>query len=617
MRKIFFCLLAFGMCLSALANETGHFFVDLRADHVSLSEVTNSFESYTSIAEGSTFVLFRDTTDAWGIRHQSYQQFYQGVKVQNHMILVHASNDQVRFIHGHVMPSVDAPSSVSPRFTRRQAALKAPGTVREETVEPMIILHHGKYYHAYQVPSRSSLEVLYVDALTGEIICAESALRGVDMTCSGMTRYSGLREMTVNYRDDKYYLEDMGRKMFTLSAHGISLNPYYQSEDYFLSLPDSILAVLSGQIPDAELILQYWNRYVYGVMVQDYIDNRAVSVYSLTPDLDVSVVDSVLPREYLDIHWGMMKTIDFYRETFGRNSFDGNGYPVYNIAFPSEHLNLFPKMPVNAAAQCRFEPFYMFYGEGDGIVTKPVVALDVMAHEFTHMVTARNGNGDLVYSGESGALNESFSDCMAMGVLQFTFDSCRWSIGDDVTIQWPNMRDMADPNNSRGAQGDSAAHAQPDTYHGLCWWDTSAPTADNDMGGVHVNSGVQNYWFYLLCEGGSGTNDHGQVYSVEPIGMDKALQIVYRNLIFYLTPLATFEDARLGSLCAATDLYGFQSPEYISVMNAWYAVGVGDSYSGINQIVNDQSSNHKFIKDGQLFILRDGKTYNALGVEIK
>jgi Zn-dependent metalloprotease len=28
-----------------------------------------------------------------------------------------------------------------------------------------------------------------------------------------------------------------------------------------------------------------------------------------------------------------------------------------------------------------------------------------------------------------------------------------------------------------------------------------------DEGGVHFNSGLQNYWYYLLTEGGNGTND--------------------------------------------------------------------------------------------------------------
>ena len=35
-----------------------------------------------------------------------------------------------------------------------------------------------------------------------------------------------------------------------------------------------------------------------------------------------------------------------------------------------------------------------------------------------------------------------------------------------------------------------------------------------------------------------------------------------------------------------------------------------------NEIVNRKSSNRKYIKDGHLFILRDGKTYNVLGIEL-
>ena len=44
------------------------------------------------------------------------------------------------------------------------------------------------------------------------------------------------------------------------------------------------------------------------------------------------------------------------------------------------------------------------------------------------------------------------------------------------------------------------------------------------------------------------------------------------------------------------------------------------SYSpstGIDEIVDRQSSNRKFIKNGQLIILRDGKMYNVMGVEIR
>ena len=57
------------------------------------------------------------------------------------------------------------------------------------------------------------------------------------------------------------------------------------------------------------------------------------------------------------------------------------------------------------------------------------------------------------------------------------------------------------------------AFSDPDTYLGGNWW-----TDEADNGGVHSNSGVQNFWFYLLVEGGTGTHDHGESYSVNGMG---------------------------------------------------------------------------------------------------
>ena len=61
--------------------------------------------------------------------------------------------------------------------------------------------------------------------------------------------------------------------------------------------------------------------------------------------------------------------------------------------------------------------------------------------------------------------------------------------------------------------------------------------------------------------------------------MDKAIQIVYRNLLYYITSTSKYIDTRNGSIQAAIDLYGKGSQEHQSVVNAWYAVGVGDKYS--------------------------------------
>src|SRR3546814_14080784 len=50
----------------------------------------------------------------------------------------------------------------------------------------------------------------------------------------------------------------------------------------------------------------------------------------------------------------------------------------------------------------------MTFGDGDGRSVYPLVAIDVAGHEMTHGVTSRSA--DLIYSGESGGLNEAISD---------------------------------------------------------------------------------------------------------------------------------------------------------------------------------------------------------------
>ncbi len=61
----------------------------------------------------------------------------------------------------------------------------------------------------------------------------------------------------------------------------------------------------------------------------------------------------------------------------------------------------------------------------------PLVALDIAAHEFTHNVTAFSAA--LKYQGESGAINEGFSDLFSVAVKYFA-DSTNyaWTIGEDV-----------------------------------------------------------------------------------------------------------------------------------------------------------------------------------------
>lgn len=276
----------------------------------------------------------------------------------------------------------------------------------------------------------------------------------------------------------------------------------------------------------------------------------------------------------LDAHWAMEKTYDFYLTQLNRNSFDNNGSLIKNyvhkdIAWNNANWNRILNV--------------MSYGDGDGLTFTPLTSIDVVGHEFSHAVVQYTA--DLYYQNESGALNESFADIFGTAIEFYGATNPNWTIGESISPQSPYyLRSLINPN---GGQ-------QPDTYESPLqngYWaplisssyPTQPPTSSNDFGGVHSNSGVQNYWFYLLSQGGSGTNDINNAYTVSGIGITKATKIAYQNLAYHLNPISNYLSAYNNSLLAVEELYpsvgGIHSQEYNSVKQAWYAVGIGSDPS--------------------------------------
>jgi len=248
-----------------------------------------------------------------------------------------------------------------------------------------------------------------------------------------------------------------------------------------------------------------------------------------------------------DAHWGAEKTWDYFWYKFERNSIDNLGFKLKSyVHYDVNYANAF------------WDGQRMTYGDGNSSY-QPLVALDICAHEITHGLTSFTAN--LTYSYESGALNEAFSDIFGTAIEFYAKpQAANWLIGENIGSY---IRSMSNPN----------AKNQPDTYLGTYWY--SGP---NDNGGVHTNSGVLNYWFYLLSVGGAGINDNNQQFNVSGISIDSAAKIAYRMLTVYLTNNSNYSDARFYGILSAIDLYGACSPAVISTTNAFHAVGVGNSY---------------------------------------
>jgi Zn-dependent metalloprotease len=206
----------------------------------------------------------------------------------------------------------------------------------------------------------------------------------------------------------------------------------------------------------------------------------------------------------------------------------------------------------------------MTYGDGEGD-KKPLTSIDVAGHEMSHGVTAATAG--LIYSGESGGLNEATSDIFGTAV-EFHANNPKdvgdYLIGEKIDINGDGspLRYMDKPSKD-GASLDN--------------WKAGAGDVD-----VHYSSGIANHFFYLLSEGSGKKEINGVSYDsptadgqpAAGIGRDKAEKIWFKALTSYFTTNTDYAGARKGTLSAASDLYGADSAEYKAVDRAWAAVNV-------------------------------------------
>jgi bacillolysin len=217
--------------------------------------------------------------------------------------------------------------------------------------------------------------------------------------------------------------------------------------------------------------------------------------------------------------------------------------------------------------------------------------LCVLGHEFTHGIANRDAKFE--FAMETAALEESFCDIFG------TLIEYEYNTNVPKTIDWLKMDefyDDTDPSKDVFYRSfdDPKSYGQhlelipgtstvgyfdnnPNTYKGEFWqteWAEISPSFTDK--GQYSNSAVQNHWFYLLSQGGTGTNDKEDDYDIDGIGLVDAAKITYKNLTDHMRSGSHFPDAADGAVKAAKKIFGKCTNQYIQTWNAWYAVGVYD-----------------------------------------
>jgi Zn-dependent metalloprotease len=528
----------------------------------------------------SDLVLQKAESDDLGMTHYRYSQTYKGFPVENAMYIAHTQGGRLISMSGTVVTEFDRKvEKITSALSSQEAIKSALNYVHAEKYawndtgyEQRIKFRKGEEASYYPVP----VKVWY---------------SGEDEINPG--------NLKLAYKVDVYSLRPLDRKFIFVDA----LSGEILGTQAILKHSDVTSNVVTGYSGSKTIHSDYTGSYY---RLRDYTKGKgiitlhAVGTHADYKSSSASFNYTTGSKWALDAHYGVSSTWRFYKNNFNRNSIDNNGYALVSWVNDTSASN---------KDNAYWDGSEMVYGilSSNG---KGVVGIDVIGHELTHGVTEYTSS--LIYSKEPGAINESMSDIMGKSVQFYSKPSdSSWILSNDMGWE---IRDFSNPN----------ADGQPDTYKGTYWI-----TSSFDNYGVHTNSGVGNFMFYLLVKGGSGTNDIGNKYAVAGIGLSKADKIIYRSNTTYLTSTSQYTDWRNACIQAATDLYGATSNEVKQVRNAWYAVGVSPTnvtycsskganttWEYINKVllgtINNTSGNNSGYKDYTSLStnLTAGKTYS-------
>ncbi|MFJ9895837.1 M4 family metallopeptidase [Streptomyces sp. NPDC091280] len=526
----------------------------------------------TGVVQGDELRAKDVLIDPEGARHVRFIRTHQGMPVLGGDLVVHLSH---RLAYTGVTRAADhsvAPATTRPELTAAQAEAKAAAVAKGDAGSARLVVdaRDGRAALAYQVPVSDSAtaeatgtRTVVIDAVTGRV--------------------------RSNTPDSDEFLSPA--LLDTLRERGQALDPAIggaaragaltaagaaRAARYPVTATGTGTSLFVGKVPltttrtaRTSYLLKdptRWGTETRDAKGQELESFARGKAFTSTTDTWGNGTVARRDSAAVDAQYGITKTLDFYKKTFGRKGIANDGKAARGMVhFGKKVANAF----WDSTCDC------MLYGDGDGdMFKKPLVVLDVTGHELTHgVVDATAGleptrvDADGNQYGEAGSLNESLADIFGSNV-EFSADNAKnppnYLIGERLGLAQKFLRRLD--------------HPSLDKLEGTVdYWSPQSYDAE-----VHAGSGVSSHAYYLLAEGSGRKTIGGFTYdsptydgsTVTGIGRAKATAIFYRALTRYMVSTTDFHDARLATLKAVADLYGANSTAYQTVDKAWAAVNV-------------------------------------------
>jgi parallel beta-helix repeat protein len=286
-------------------------------------------------------------------------------------------------------------------------------------------------------------------------------------------------------------------------------------------------------------------------------------------------------------------TYDFYYNYNGRDSIDDAGMTMSATV-----------RYCYSASYCPYPNAFwdgsrMYFGEG-------FVVDDIVGHELTHGVTEHESN--LIYQGESGAINESLSDMWGEWIDLTNSggtdtEAVEWLLGEDSSFG--AIRCMKNP----------TLFGDPDRYSSVFYY-----KSDQDYGGVHTNSGVGNKLCYLLTDGDSFNG-----YTIQGEGIAFTAELFYECQVSLLTQSSNYEDLYYALIQAAINL-NVTVAQLMNIQEACCAVEINMGDEGFTPRVHNINQNTWYMTiseavqdagDGEEIVVYPGTYHESILFPVK
>ncbi|MBK2123981.1 M4 family metallopeptidase [Fangia hongkongensis] len=553
-----FSLLTAGAYATEKVNLTNAPIDDLQGFHLQMNQENGANTMLMTTPQTNTLNQISQSNLA-GINYERYQQYYKGIKVigaqitiakrgQKSLLLTtnedKANGEVIKNISLDTSPSISAQYAISHSLTVYNQNAKgyqvnylngnAPSAKLQiimDNKQPKLI--YQVQFLAQKANNQPQAMRYYVDAKTGEIITSWDNIQNFEDTGPGG-----------NEKVHEYWYGQQGMPSLDVTQQGTTC-----------TMENIRVRTVDLQQTQDDTTTPY--SYTCGMNTgQDEI-NGAYSAIN-------------------DAHYFGDIIIDMYKEWYGIDALTANNEAmqlVMRVHYGSNYDNAF------------WYNGNMTFGDGNSLY--PLVSLDVAGHEVSHGFTEQHSG--LVYTNQSGSLNEAFSDMAGQAVRAYLLSQDEsnyakfypedpegqigWGIGETIMKGDGALRYMNNPSQD----GISADCYDPSLDGALACEISYRKMLIKSRGDqsyiVHTGSGVFNKAFYLLASTWASNNQTQGLSNQYAEGVKEAFHIMVLANVKYWTPSVKFSQAACGVIYAAKDL----NYSTADVAQAFTKVGVSTS----------------------------------------